>query len=104
LEPAEIASLLHEREVLLHGIREAVLGLDDDGKVTVINGEARRLLQIEESALGKPVAELISDGRLLDLPTGKLSGADQAALMEDALPVVYRMPVSTAGRSIGSVT
>jgi len=103
LEPAEITSLLQEREALLHGIREAVLGLDDDGKVTVINGEARRLLQIEEPALGKPVAELIPEGRLRDLLTGKLSGADQVALTEDALLVVNRMPVSTAGRSIGSV-
>ncbi|GAA5189599.1 sensor histidine kinase [Arthrobacter gyeryongensis] len=103
LEPAEIASLLQEREALLHGIREAVLGLDDDGRVTVINGEARRLLQIEEPALGKPVAELIPEGRLRDLLTGELSGADQVALTEDALLVVNRMPVSTAGRSIGSV-
>ncbi|HEY8703044.1 MAG TPA: sensor histidine kinase [Arthrobacter sp.] len=103
LEPAEIASLLQEREALLHGIREAVVGLDDDGRVTVINGEARRLLQIEEPALGKPVAELIPDGRLRDLLTGKLSGTDQVALTKDALLVVNRMPVSTAGRSIGSV-
>ena len=103
LEPAEIASLLQEREALLHGIREAVLGLDDNGRVTVINEEARRLLQIEEPALGKPVAELIPEGRLRDLLTGKLSGADQVALTEDALLVVNRMPVSTAGRSIGSV-
>ncbi|GAP60644.1 sensor protein CitS [Arthrobacter sp. Hiyo1] len=103
LEPAEIASLLQEREALLHGIREAVVGLDDDGKVTVINGEARRLLQIEEPALGRPVAELVPEGRLRDLLTGKLSGTDQVALTEDALLVVNRMPVATAGRSIGSV-
>ncbi|MDQ6754412.1 MAG: sensor histidine kinase [Actinomycetota bacterium] len=103
LEPAEIASLLQEREALLHGIREAVVGLDDDGRVTVINGEARRLLQIEGRALGRPVAELIPDGRLRDLLTGNLSGADQVALTEDALLVVNRMPVSIAGRSIGSV-
>jgi two-component system CitB family sensor kinase len=103
LEPAEIASVSQEREALLHGIREAVVGLDDDGRVTVTNGEARRLLQIEGAALGEPVAELKPDGRLRDLLTGKLSGANQVALTEDALLVVNRMPVSTAGRSIGSV-
>ncbi|HEY8294614.1 MAG TPA: sensor histidine kinase [Micrococcaceae bacterium] len=103
LDPAEIASLLQEREALLHGIREAVVGLDDDGRVTVINGEARRLLQIDGTALGKPVAELIPDERLRNLLTGVLPGADQVALTEDALLVVNRMPVSIAGRSIGSV-
>jgi two-component system CitB family sensor kinase len=103
LEPAEIASLLQEREALLHGIREAVVGLDDKGRVTVINGEARRLLRVDGTALGKPVAELVPEGRLRDLLTGKLSGADQVALTEESLLVVNRMPVSTAGRSIGSV-
>lgn len=103
IEPAEIASLLQEREALLHGIREAVVGVDDDGKVTVINGEARRLLHIDGTALGRPVAELVPEGRLRDLLTGKLSGADQVALTEESLLVVNRMPVSTAGRSIGSV-
>jgi two-component system CitB family sensor kinase len=71
LEPAEIASLLQEREALLHGIREAVVGLDDDGRVTVTNGEARRLLQIEGMALGEPVATTIPDGRLQDLLIGE---------------------------------
>lgn len=103
LEPAEIASLLQEREALLHGIREAVVGLDDDGRVTVINEEARRLLRLEGDALGKPIADLLPQGRLRELLAGGLPAADQVALTEEALLVVNRMPVSTAGRSIGSV-
>ncbi|MCQ9162663.1 MULTISPECIES: sensor histidine kinase [unclassified Arthrobacter] len=103
LEPSEIAFLLQEREALLHGIREAVIGLDDDGRVTVINEEARRLLKVEGTALGMPVAELVPDGRLRQLLTGRLDGVDQVALTEDALLVVNRMPVSIGGRSIGSV-
>jgi len=103
LEPAEIAFLLQEREALLHGIREAVVGLDDDGKVTVINEEARRLLKVEETAVGTPVAELVPEGRLRQLLTGTLDGVDQVVLTEDALLVVNRMPVSVGGRSIGSV-
>lgn len=71
LKPAEITSVLQEREALLHGIREAVVGLDDDGRVTVTNGEARRLLQIEGMALGEPVATPIPDGRLWDLLIGE---------------------------------
>ncbi|MBT2567201.1 sensor histidine kinase [Arthrobacter sp. ISL-85] len=103
LEPAEIASLLQEREALLHGIREGVVGLDDDGKVTVINEEARRLLHLEGEALGKPITDLLPHGRLRSLFAGRLPGADQVALTEDALLVVNRMPVATAGRTIGSV-
>lgn len=103
LEPAEIASLLQEREALLHGIREGMVGLDDAGRVTVINGEARRLLQLEEVPLGRRVEELIPPGRLLDVLTGGVPGTDQTVITDDSLLVANRMPVSVAGRSVGAV-
>jgi two-component system CitB family sensor kinase len=104
LEPAEIASLLQEREALLHGIREAMVGVDDDGRVTVINEEARRLLRLEgRSVLGEPLEDLLPAGRLRDLLTGHVDGADEVVITDDALLVVNRMPVNLAGRSIGAV-
>ncbi|MEA5453988.1 sensor histidine kinase [Sinomonas sp. JGH33] len=103
LEPAEISSLLQDREALLHGIREAMIGLDDDDRITVINSEARRLLGVEGNALGQPIEEVLPAGRLRDILTGKAAGADQTVLTEDALLVANRMPVSVGGRSVGAV-
>ncbi|KHL04034.1 ATP-binding protein [Sinomonas humi] len=103
LEPAEIASLLQDREALLHGIKEAMIGLDDNDRVTVINNEARRLLQLEGNALGQKIDELLPGGRLRDILTGSETGPDQAVLTDDALLVANRMPVSVGGRSIGAV-
>ncbi|MDQ6754320.1 MAG: sensor histidine kinase [Actinomycetota bacterium] len=103
LEPAEIASLLQEREALLHGIREAMVGFDDDGRVTVINSEARRLLDLEGNVVGQRLQELLPAGRLRSLLSGEIGGADAVALTDDALLVVNRMSVSLGGRSIGSV-
>jgi two-component system, CitB family, sensor kinase len=103
LEPAEIASLLQEREALLHGIKEAMIGVDDDGCVTVINAEARRLLHLDGSILGERLEGLLPVGRLRDILSGKEAGADQVVITDDALLVVNRMPVNLAGRSIGAV-
>ncbi|MFH5880014.1 ATP-binding protein [Arthrobacter sp. NA-172] len=103
LEPVEIASLLQEREALLHGIREAMIGFDDDGRVTVINSEARSLLHLEENVLGEKIEDILPTGRLRSLLTGQISGTDQIVITEDALLVVNRMSVALAGRSIGSV-
>ncbi|AMM34084.1 Sensor protein CitS [Sinomonas atrocyanea] len=103
LEPAAIASLLQDREALLHGIREGMVGLDDDGRVTVINNEARRLLHLGDTALGQPVSELIPPGRLRDILTGDAPGEDQSVITEDALLVANRRPVSVGGRSVGAV-
>ncbi len=103
LEPAEIASLLQEREALLHGIREAMIGTDDDGRITAVNEEARRLLGLEGTVIGSPLASLVPEGRLRDLLTGKVGGSDEVVLTEDAVLVINRMPVQLAGRSIGHV-
>jgi two-component system CitB family sensor kinase len=103
LELSEIASLLQEREAMLHGIREGVLGFDAKGRVNVINNEARRLLRITESATGQCLNDLVPPGRLRDLLAGEVSGADQVVLTDDYLLVVNRMPVVLGGRDVGYV-
>ncbi len=103
LEPSSIASLLQEREALLHGIREGMIGFDTDGRISVVNEEARRLLGLRGDVVGKLPQEVLPPGRLLDLLTGKIGGTDEVALTDDSLLVVNRMPVALAGRRIGSV-
>ncbi|WP_322770097.1 sensor histidine kinase [Frankia sp. Cr1] len=103
LELSEIASLLQEREAMLHGIREGVLGFDANGCVNLINNEARRLLRITSTATGQHLDELVPPGRLHDMLAGDISGADQVALTDEYLLVVNRMPVLLSGRDVGYV-
>jgi two-component system CitB family sensor kinase len=103
LELKEIAALLQEREAMLHGIREGVLGFDARGRVTLINSEARRLLGISGNATGQRLDELVPAGRLRDVLDGHSGGADQSILTSDSLLVVNRRPVEVAGRSVGSI-
>lgn len=103
LELSEIASLLQEREAMLHGIREGVLGFDAKGRINLINNEARRLLGITSTATGQHLDALVPAGRLRDLLAGELAGPDQVALTDEYLLVVNRMPVVMAGRDVGSV-
>lgn len=103
LELSEIVALLQEREAMLHGIREGVVGLDTAGRVEVINDEARRLLGISAAARGRPIDELLPPGRLRDLMTGAAHGVDEVVLTDEFLLVVNRMPVVLAGRDAGGV-
>ncbi|HKT01508.1 MAG TPA: sensor histidine kinase [Rugosimonospora sp.] len=103
LEPAEIVSLLQEREAMLHGIREGVIGFDAKGRIDVINSEALRLLHLPPGVTGQPVAQLLPPGRLRDLLTGAVGGDDQLVLTDDYLLVVNRMPVVLGGRDGGAV-
>jgi two-component system CitB family sensor kinase len=103
LELREIAALVQEREAMLHGIREGVIGFDARGRVSLINGEARRLLGIAATATGQRLEELVPPGRLRDVLAGRTTGADQSVLTSDALLVVNRRPVIVAGRDVGSI-
>ncbi|MCU1656784.1 MAG: hypothetical protein JWO57_1440 [Pseudonocardiales bacterium] len=103
LELSEITSLLQEREAMLHGIREGVIGLDARGRINVINNEACRLLKVSAAAAGHHVDDVVPPGRLRDLLTGVAVGVDQVALTDDFLLVVNRMPVVLGGRDAGSV-
>jgi two-component system CitB family sensor kinase len=103
LEPASIASLLREREALLHGIREGMVGFDVQGRMTVINEEAERLLGLSGGDLGRTLDEVMPPGRLRDLLTGTIGGVDEISITDEFLLVVNRMQVFLAGQDIGSV-
>ncbi|WNV74051.1 ATP-binding protein [Geodermatophilus sp. DSM 44513] len=104
LEPAEIAGLAEHRDAMLHGIREGVVGLDLAGRVTLVNDEAIRLLRIPGDALGRTLAELGVAGELADALTSPGVERDRALGSAGRVLVVNRLPLTSRGRPIGSVT
>jgi two-component system CitB family sensor kinase len=103
LEPREIAGLVEHREAMLHGIREGVVGLDSAGRLTLVNDQARRLLSLPEDAVGRSVADLSLNERLVDVLTGRSEGADQIVLRRGRVLIMNRMPISLREHEIGSV-
>ena len=103
LELDEIAALVQEREAMLHGIREGVIALDPQERVTLINDEARRLIPLDGDPVGRPITEVVSHRRLSDLLTGALTGSDTVVVTDEHILVVNRMPVAKDGRELGAV-
>ena len=103
LELEDIAALMQEREAMLHGIREGVITLDQEGRVTLINDEARRLIPLDGDPVGRPIEAVVSHRRLGDLLTGALAGPDTVVLTDEHILMVNRMPVSRDGRDLGAV-
>lgn len=99
---SDISALLAEREAMLHGIREGVVAFAPDGRISVVNDEARRLLGLG-TALGRTVEEVLPDGRLRRALDGTLSGTDVSVLTDEHCLVVNRMPVTLHGRELGAV-
>ena len=103
LEPDEIAALLEQREAMLHGIREGTIATDQAGRITLVNDEAKRLLDLDDGAVGKRVAEVVPPGYARNVLTGRVDLPDQLVLVNDRLLVLNRMPVAVRDQTVGAV-
>ena len=104
LELDEIAELLQEREATLHGIREGVVTTDPQGRVSLVNDEARRILGPALSGPYQPLTDALPEGRLRDmLLAGPTELIDEPVLTDDRALVVNRKAVEVGGVDLGSV-
>jgi two-component system CitB family sensor kinase len=103
LEPDEIATLLEQREAMLHGIREGTIATDGSGRVTLVNDEARRLLGLSGDSVGRLLTDLVPPGHVREVLAGHVDGPDQVVLVDDRVLVVNRMPVTVRDAAVGAV-
>ena len=103
LEPQEIATLLEQREAVLHGIREGTVATDVGGRVTLVNDEAKRLLGLADDVVGRTLVDVVPSGHVREVLAGAVDGPDQVVLVGDRVLVANRMPVTVRGRAVGAV-
>ncbi len=106
LEPEEMADLLREHAAVLGGVRDAVVAVDTDGRVTVSNPEADRLVgpsagrglrrgtTIEDSGAGPELVDLFQQE---PAPDGVLR------VVGGRVVVATRLVVQRDGRDLGQV-
>ncbi|MET8299371.1 PAS domain-containing protein, partial [Streptomyces sp. NPDC005180] len=61
---------------MLHGIREGVVALDRSGRIRLMNDEAQRLLGLGPEDTGRPLDEVLGEGRTTDVLAGRVTGED----------------------------
>jgi two-component system, CitB family, sensor kinase len=103
LEPKEIATLLEQREAVLHGIKEGTVATDAEGRITLVNDEAKRLLDLEDDVVGRRLVDVVPVGHVREVLAGTTEGHDQVVLVDDRVLVANRMPVAVRGRNVGAV-
>jgi two-component system CitB family sensor kinase len=103
LELDELTNLIREQEAMFHGIREAVVGLDERGIFQFANAEACRVLHLPSRFLHRPATVLVPRGRVQDILTGRIEGKDLVAIYDDRILVMNRRPVIVGERLLGYV-
>lgn len=103
MEPSEISGLVENREAMLQGLKEGVVALDPNERVTVANDSARKLLGLPPDCVGQRLSALPVDPALKIVLTREQPDPDQLVLVGERLVVLNRVPIRSRGRDIGSV-
>ncbi|WP_017973710.1 ATP-binding protein [Actinopolyspora halophila] len=99
----EIGRLVDHRVAMLHALKEGVVAFDSDGRITLVNDEAHRLLGLPADAEGRRLDELGLPERLHEVLAGEADGTDQIVLRAGRVLALNRMPIRSDRSDGGSV-
>lgn len=103
LEPRAIGALLQEREAMLHSVREGIVAVDRQGRITLVNETASRLLNLSPSVIGRPVGEVIPNSRLPEVVRNGTPEYDQEQVIGEAVIITNRVPLLLDGEVVGAI-
>jgi sensor histidine kinase regulating citrate/malate metabolism len=104
LRSTEIATLADHREALLFSIREGVLAVGTDGRITMANDSALELLRLPADVVGRHVGELDLATEVASLLLARQESHDAVLLVGDRVLVFNQRAAASRGEGIGTVT
>ncbi|EJV57518.1 two-component system sensor histidine kinase DcuS [Bacillus mycoides] len=106
LEPHRIAKILEERNTMLQSVKEGIIAVDKEAKVTLINNEAKRLFKksgLEEDFIGKDVELYMPNSRIKEvLQTGEVQLNEEQKIYGITI-VTNRVPLYVKGEIVGAI-
>lgn len=106
LEPIAIAKLLEERSAMLFSVREGIIAVDTNARITLVNDEAMRLLQqagIQGDPIGKNVESFVPNTRLQDVLKTGCAELDEQQDLNGITLLTNRVPVCVDGEIVGAI-
>jgi two-component system, CitB family, sensor kinase len=106
LEPKEIAWMYQEKHAILESIHEGIIAIGTDGRITVVNETAHKILDVPNEILlrGKRVDDVIENTHLLDVVSTGQAEYDREFNILGETFLVNRIPiVNKRGAVVGAV-
>ncbi|HYF95357.1 MAG TPA: sensor histidine kinase [Symbiobacteriaceae bacterium] len=105
MEPTEIARLLEERTAAFASITEGLIAIDSANRITLINAEARRVLELPDDmdVRGRNVLEVVPYSRLPDVIRTGQGARNQQMLYGKTIILTNRLPIYVKGRIVGAL-
>lgn len=104
LEPYEIAMILREKEVTLDSIREGVIAVDLDGKIRLINNEAKAIMgQKSTDAYGQHIDKFLKQLDIDAVIHTAIGIYDTEQRINDVIILANVIPIVVEGDVAGAV-
>ncbi|MGW7792559.1 PAS domain-containing protein, partial [Streptomyces tricolor] len=104
LAPDEMTRMYEHHDTVLHSVREGVLIIGADGRLLLVNDEARRLLELPADAEGRTLRELPDlDPSTAELLLSGRPANDEVHYAKGRLLAVNQRPTDRAGCPGGTV-
>lgn len=106
LEPFAIAHMVEERSAMLQSIREGIIAVDHQANITLINHEARRLLNLagmQGDPIGKPVSKYIPNTHLEKILISGKAEYDQEQQLNGINILTNRLPIRVDEQIVGAI-
>ena len=106
LEPEQIGRLYQERNATLESVREGIIAINKDGKITTINKAAIDTLELEEkhSFQDQYIQQLLPGSRLLEVLQSGEPEFDQEIWLRDRNLIANRIPLRHGNEVTGVVS
>ena len=108
LEPEEISHLLFQKETILHSIHEGIIAINKEGRITMVNSAAMKLLtgseQQADDWIGKSIEESFPNSDLPYVLKNGESVFDQERLLSNHIVYVNSVPIFYENELLGAVS
>jgi sensor histidine kinase regulating citrate/malate metabolism len=103
MEPIEIATLLKERDSMLHSIKEGIIAINRNCEITAINQAAQNLFPSDTQFLGRNITELIPDSQLPTVMETRQADQDQQLIINGNVVLTNRIPLLINKEVVGAI-
>ena len=108
LEPQEITKLFNEKISMIDAIHEGMVAIDKQGKITLINNSALKILQLDNKynknqIIGQKMDSLFPTTRLLSIIESGISEYDKEQNINNTLIMTNRVPIRDRHKVIGAI-
>ena len=105
LEPHEIAALFLERNATLESVREGIIAINGDGKITTFNRAALKALNLPEDQIltGQPLNQVLPESRLPAMLETGSPEYDRETFINGRTLIINRLPIMRGDDLVGVV-